>query len=114
MISISQQIQEIPRSSNLLKSLFQVLSVRDPRDTSEEPVTEFRTWPTYTSIKSQSATSEQTDFSGVTRGDVVNVQFTQVGKLREKMFVEFYETHERALNSLKTPLKHIETVYSRI
>lgn len=56
----------------------QVLSVRDPRDTSEEAVSEFRTWPTYSSIKSQSATTEQTDFSGVTRGDVVNVQFTQL------------------------------------
>lgn len=52
--------------------------MRDPRDTSEEPVSEFRTWPTYSAIKSQSMTTEQRDFSGVTRGDVVNVQFTQL------------------------------------
>ncbi|XP_063673992.1 GREB1-like protein isoform X2 [Bolinopsis microptera] len=56
----------------------QVLSVRDPRDSEEEPASEFRTWPTYTTIKSQSMTTEQKDFSGVTRGDVVNVQFTQL------------------------------------
>ena len=55
---------------------FKVISVDSPELDNEDEYEEFRSWPAYPTIKSQSMTTEQKDFTGTIRGDVVHVQFT--------------------------------------